>query len=109
MSNVLSIYKNNSKTVIVDVTDLDGSVFNCTGYTPVFSVKKKPDDVSFIINLNGSLSGTTSSTLVFPLSTINTDLDEGEYWYDVTLTKSGEAITVVYDKLKILQNVKYGD
>jgi hypothetical protein len=109
MSNLLSIYKNNSKTIVVDVTDSDGSVFNCSGYTPVFSVKKKPDDISFVINLNGSLSGITNSTLIFPISTTNTDLNEGEYWYDVTLTKSGEAITIVYDRLKILQNVKYGD
>lgn len=107
-SNLLNIYRKTSKTVIVDVKDSDGNPFNCFGYTPFLTVKKYSTDTTYLINETGTLSGDTNSTLVFNLTFTETDLTEGEYWYDVFIENLNEKIAVIYDKFKILQDTRYG-
>jgi hypothetical protein len=107
--NTLQIYKNNSNTLVVNVTDNNGLMYNCTGYTPYFSVKNLPSDLTYLINLTGTTGSTSGATLTFYIPSTATNLAATEYFYDVTIINGSIVYTVIYDKLRILENSKYGN
>ena len=109
MSNQIEIYKNNSKILYVNVTNTGGTMVSCTGYTPTLSVKSKVDDSGYTFSLTGTTGSTSGSTLTFNIPSGSTCLVSGQYWYDINLTdNNGDVITILFDKLKIMENVLYG-
>lgn len=100
MINEISIYQNNSKTVIATITGLD----TLSGYTAVFTAKKEKADILPVISSTGSTDGLT---VTFELAPAETDLPSGNYHYDVVLSNGIKNYTAIQSELKIIDSVKY--
>lgn len=101
---MLEIYRKNSSLLMVNVTDEENNEYDCTGYIPYFSVKDNLSDTSYIFQISGTTSG---ATITFQLTSDMTDVNAGEYYFDITIIKSSEnkRMTINLDKMKIINGV----
>ena len=99
MDNTIRIYQKNTKTLAVLVQGLS----DLTNYIPFLSVKNNPGDVSTILFKSGIVSD-PSSTFTITLNTIDTSLICKDYTYDITICGNGNVITIVRDKMSVMEN-----
>jgi len=92
------IYRGNTAN-IEGVVKFNGTVFDLTGVSMFFSVKKDPDDTALVIQV------TSAGSLTYPdavngkykiaLSNSDTDIAFGNYHYDLVLkTLTNEVVTI---------------
>jgi len=99
MGDTIEIYKNNSKTIIRTITDLD----SITGYTAVLTVKHSLEE-DVVISSTGSTDGLT---VTFTLLPADTDIEPDSYIYDIVLSNTTNNYTVIQAALTVLDSVKY--
>jgi len=101
--NIIYLYRKDSFQITCTITDADGTAIDLTGYTLYLTVKKDGrDNTTEIGPIQGSAPPTGIS--VFDLSITDTDIDFGEYVYDVQYSNMSEKHTVIKSKLHILGN-----
>ena len=100
MANEISIYQNNSKTVIATISGLA----SLTGYTSVLTVKKQLSDTGATFTSNGTINGLT---ITFNLTPTNTNITPDNYHYDITLSNGVKNYTAIQSVMIILDSVKY--
>lgn len=92
----LVIDQGSSFSATIDLTNVDGTVFNLTGYTVAAQMRK---------NYTSSTAVTFSSThngvggaITLSLLAVNTaSIEPGRYLYDVEITSSGGSVTRVVE------------
>jgi len=107
-SNSLEVYRGDSATVSITITDSDGDAFNLTSYTLRLTVKvnaRDTNDNAIIGPISGSITDAASGTATFPLTTSNTDVESGSYTYDVEIVSGASTYTVVKSSFKIIEDV----
>jgi len=102
MNNHIEIYQKNTKNLTVYV----GGIPDLNLYTPYLTVKRRTTDVSALLSKTGIVSD-PSTTYVFSLTTTDTSIAVGDYVYDLTLENSTNVITIIRDKISILDSVRY--
>ncbi len=100
MTNEIKIFKKNTRTVPFAVTGLS----SLSGYTAVLTCKKSRNDTAELFHIDGSI---VDLVINFTLSSSNTDREEGEYYYDVTITNGTNIFTLTVAKLIIVDSVIY--
>jgi len=94
MQNLLKFYRKNSSTIILDVCDFTFK----DGDTLYFTVKPAPDndetDSSALIKahwvIGTDVNVETDGTLQLKLTPTETDIDFGQYFYDIKLVEYGD-------------------
>lgn len=87
MASEISIFRGDTQTITITVTDSDDTVFNLTDYTMKMSVKtnKTDPDISSVISSTATIAAPATGVGVFSLSTTDTTVDAGNYFYDVQI------------------------
>ena len=87
------------------VVEIDSRRVDITGVTIVFTLSKTPTGTPAIM-ATATLPNPTAGEALITLSSTATDIDVGEYYYDIQMTTAtGEVATLVKSTLKILQEV----
>lgn len=92
----LVVDQGSSFSATIDVTNVNGTVFNLTGYTVAAQMRKNYTSstaVTFSATHNGIGGAITLSLL--PATT--TTIEPGRYLYDVEITSSGSSITRIVE------------
>lgn len=92
----LVVDQGSSFSATIDLTNVDGTVFNLTGYTVAAQMRKNYTSstaVTFSSTHNGAGGAITLSLL--PVNTAS--IEPGRYLYDVEITSSGVTITRVVE------------
>ena len=97
-SNNITIIRGDTPTISVTIVDSEDALFDLTGYDVNFTVKEMKMDSN-----SDALIGPETMTVATPasgiatlkLSDTDTNLSEGEYWYDIEISKTGTVYTVV--------------
>jgi hypothetical protein len=109
---IITIFRRDTQTIKVTITDSDGSVFNLTGYDTWFTVKKNPTDAdakAVIGPIAGSSTGPTTGVCEFALSVTDTNVSAGTYYFDVQINDGTTDVkTVAYGRIVILQDITVG-
>lgn len=101
-SNRIEVYQNNTKNiacVVIGIADV-------SGYTPYLTVKKNDDDASALLSKTGIVTDVGGS-FAFSLTSTDTSINEGDYIYDIVIENTPIVYTVVRDKFKVLEGVRY--
>lgn len=107
-NNRLEIYQQNSKTIFVAVYDSSNALMDLSGWSGAFYAKKYPDTPGSTVDVSvGHATVDSSGVVTFNLGTTDTSLAKGDYIYEVIVEKSGYRISVVQDKLTIVDSIKY--
>ena len=85
MNNTIEVYQGNTKTIQVSLTN-DGSPFLLDGYTCQFAVKANKYDTELLIDIEAAVGDITDNTVIFTLSSANTLVDVGSYYYEVFIS-----------------------
>ena len=102
MKNKIEIYEKNTQTIAVWV----GGLSDLSLYTPYLTVKRKTSDSSTLLEKTGLVSD-SQTTYVFNLTTEDTSIAPGDYWYDITICSPTLGNhTVIKDMFSILDAVK---
>jgi archaellin len=84
------VKKGNSATIPVTFYDDAGSALNITGATVLFKVKLNKDDSTALISKTITThTNPAAGETEIDLSSTDTDIDVGSYWYDIRLTITG--------------------
>ena len=104
--NNITIFRRDYKTLTVTVTDDQGNAFDLTGYTARFTAKKHPQDIAQAIStITGVIASPVTGGIEFVLTSNDTNLNPGSYWFDVEISKPNDVQTVCYGKLEIIQDI----
>lgn len=97
MVNEIEIFRADTESVVVTVTDEAGNPFDLTGYTITLTVKKNHGDAdgNAIIQQTGSSSNPTSGVGTVELTHIQTDVPPGKYYYDVQINDGTTVVKTV--------------
>ena len=101
-SNRIELYTHNTKSiacVVIGVADV-------SGFIPYLTVKKNDDDEIPVL-MNTGIVTDASGSLAFNLTAIDTSIVAGDYVYDITIENTPIVYTVVRDKFKVLDSVRY--
>jgi len=104
----LEIFRRDYKTFTVTVKDGAGVVVDLTDYTAKFTAKLKPtdtDEQAKISPVDGTISNPATGVISFTLTSTDTDIPAGTYFFDVQISKIGDVKTVAYGKLIIIQDI----
>ena len=104
----LEIFRRDYKTFTVTVKDSDGVVVDLTDYTAKFTAKLKPtdtDEQAKIGPIDGTISTPATGVISFTLTSTDTNIPAGVYYFDVQISKTGDVKTVAYGKLTIIQDI----
>lgn len=108
-SSPLEFIRRDTVTLTITFTDQDGTPIDLTGSTVFFTLKEKPTDpdsealiaTSWTVHSDPT-AGVTSVTL----STSQTDIDPGSYYYDFQIRDGGGAIqSTKKGTLVVLQDI----
>jgi len=105
MVNDLTIYTLDTVPIIINVTDSAGDAVDVTGYEFFFTAKtnKSDADASAVIKKDTDTpNDPTNGQAVITLSTTDTNVTAGKYFYDIQMKDgSGQITTLVYGDLII--------
>lgn len=106
---MLSIIKQTDNNIKLTFKE-DGVPINITGYEILFTVKKqeeieKDDGVAVILKDITSHSNPTQGETELILTNEDTNIDAGEYYYDIRLIKDGKISQTSKDELEIIESV----
>ncbi len=88
--------------------DSDGTPVDLTGSTVFFTAKSSLDDadVDAVISIEVTRhSDPTNGTTIIPLSSSDTDITPGEYFYDIQVKNGSNVTSIRYRKMEILTDV----
>lgn len=97
----LAFYNEKGENVILDAAD-----------TLTFGVKRKYEDTNFIVKKNISTTTDFNGTYPFKLTSTETNVSPGRYYFDVTIKKSaGVLIRPIQDQQLMIKSsvIKIGD
>lgn len=108
----LTIYKGNSESIQLEVTDADGNVYPLTGITVLMDIVGTKNDDDFVLQKSSDnveeiniIEPANGKAIIYllPEDTMNM---EGNYDYEITLIQ-GEDFkkTIVKDVLKVLKTI----
>jgi len=102
----ITIFKGDSRTITVTVTNSDGDAFDLTSYAMVMTVKENKTDADpGIFQSTATISTPTSGVGVFTITKTNTAQTVGDYFYDVQISDETNVFTVAFDIFSIQQDV----
>jgi hypothetical protein len=104
----LEIFRRDYKTFKVTVKDSDGVVVDLTDYDAKFTAKLKSTDTDAqakIGPIDGTITTPATGVISFTLTSTDTNIPAGTYFFDVQISKTGDVKTVAYGKLIIIQDI----
>jgi len=102
----LYITKGQSKAYDLTFTTGDGTAQDITGATITFTVKRTLSDVDAVVTKTATITDATAGKATITLAPTDTDLDLGEYYYDIWLESSSiPALPIQRGKLVITWRV----
>lgn len=107
-NNRLQGYAGDSKEVLCFVCDSSGAVYDISGYSGYFYMKKYPVTETSTLDVSTAATSTDTSTgsILFNLTSTQLDLDEGDYIYEVVIDDGAGTIkTVIQDRFNILKSL----
>ena len=110
MSNLSDFYRGDTKRIMLEFTDTDGTAINLTNALVFFTMKTKPTDADADAVLAKTVSSHTDPTagkteIVLEHSDTD-DLTPASYYYDIQLVLSnGFVATIDNGKVKVLTDI----
>ncbi|MCE5347163.1 MAG: hypothetical protein LLG13_12880 [Bacteroidales bacterium] len=102
--NKLVLYQYDTKTIGCNISNFSNIDLSTT--TPYLTVKKKASDVVPVLSKIGTYDASIT-TVIFPLSKIDTSIAPGDYIYDIVLDDSINIyVTITKDTFTILDGVR---
>jgi len=102
---MLTIYRGDTPTISVNVTD-DNGVFDLTGWAAKLTGKGNINLPAKILEkVITDIPNPELGIIVFELSATDTDMPIGEHYYDIEISKDDKVHTINCDKIKVLQDV----
>ncbi len=111
----LSIIRGDTYTLTVTLLNTAGTAFDLTGYKAFFTAVSDYDTTGAIVldptavitSTQSSVASPTLGVITFTLSTTQTNIASGTYYYDVQIQSAGGVVTTVLgpDVLKITPDV----
>ena len=106
MSNKITIFKGDSRTITITITNADDTAFNLTGYTMLMTAKENKTDADpGIFQNTATISSPLTGIGSIAISKTNTAQTVGEYFYDVQVSDGTNVFTVVSDIFSIQQDI----
>jgi D-Tyr-tRNAtyr deacylase len=84
-------------SVTVDVTDIDGSVLNLSGYTASAQIRKTYTSSNVSATFGTSISEAAGQVTLTLSDTVTAGLSPGRYVYDLNIESSGGQVTRVVE------------
>ena len=113
--NTITIYRGDTLSLPVTVTNDDSTAFNLTGYVMKLTVKRQKDDAdsaAVIATKTATISVPSSGIGTFSFSTTETNLAAGKYYYDVQIstpiTVPTFVRTIIEDEFNVLNDITRG-
>jgi len=106
-NNRETIFKGNSRQLFCAVVDSSG-VFNLSGYDAMFYAQKYPPRENDPIDISVGYTSIDASegVIIFNISETDTSVALGDYIYEIIIDNSTNRISVVQDRLQILDSIK---
>ena len=110
-SETIEIIRRDTQVWTVNFTDENGDPIDLTGGTVWFTVKKYSklginDDVNEVIQKEITThTDPVNGITTIELSSVETDVDAGEYWYDIQLTSTWSVQSIKKWILQVIQDV----
>lgn len=109
MANEISVYRGDTASITVTITDSDDAAFDLTGYTVKLTVKNSDtdNDAHAVIGpITATVATPASGVGVFALSITNTNVVAKVYSYDVQINDgSTDKKTVTKSTFTVTQDV----
>lgn len=101
MVNEIKIFRADTESVVVTVTDESGNPFDLTGYTITLTVKKNhgDSDADAIMQQVGSSTNPTSGVGQVDLTYNQTDVPPGKYYYDIQINDGTSVVKTVVSSI----------
>ena len=104
----ITMYRGDTDTITVTVTDSEGAAFDLTDYTMRFTVKDKstdPDSSAKIGPTDATIASPLTGVGIIAVSVTDSDLKAKSYVYDVQITDTTHNYTIVKDNFVITEDV----
>ena len=92
----LVIDQGTSFSATIDVTNVDGTVYNLTGYTVAAQMRKNYTS-SAATTFSSTRNGAGGAITLSLLPAVTATIEPGRYLYDVEVTSSGGAVTRIVE------------
>lgn len=96
VDNTITINRGDTYSKTFSFLDSDGNLFNATGWTAYFAVRRnKPNTSTSSDNdalISKTIPGTVSGETTFQLTSDNTNIDPGEYFYDFQINSPSSTV-----------------
>ena len=108
-NNKVEIFQRNTHELFCAIYDSSDNLMDINGYTADLYARRYGDETigDPDISVSGTLVDASNGAVLFPFSTTDTSVAVDDYTYEVIITGSGNQITVLQDRLSILNSVKY--
>jgi hypothetical protein len=107
MANEINIYRGDTHTLTVSVTDSGGATFDLTGYTMTLTAKadKKDLDAAAVLSKTATIASPTTGVGVFTLAKEDTSIDPSTYYYGIQINSITEVKTIIVSTLTIMYDI----
>jgi hypothetical protein len=106
MNDIIEVYKNDSATIQVDVTDSNDAAFDLTGYTAKLTIRKSKTS-AIVLQIDGTINSPLLGVIIFDITKEQMNLTPLEYVYDMQITNGTNVKTLKDSTFKIIQDVTY--
>jgi len=97
MVSTITINRQDTYARTINLTDSDGVAIDATGWTIYFTVRKNIPSTSTTTDTDADISktiaGDVSGIQTLTLSSSDTDITPGTYWYDFEIKKTDDTIS----------------
>lgn len=104
----ICLVRGDSPVIPVRVTDDAGAALDITTGTFIMTVdsREEPDDASTnVFSVNGAVTDGPNGRVTFQPTTTDTDIEIGEYTYDVQMTLNGSVRTILRGSFVVEQDI----
>ena len=105
-ANTIEMYKGDTDSITITVTDANGDAFDLSGYTMLLTGKENVSDTAVAI---GPVTGVVSSPATgignIPITSVHTNIAAGIYYYDIQISNGTTTKTILLDRFIIKQDV----
>lgn len=110
-ANAITHYRGDTAQWAVTISDVDGVLYNISGCTGFFTVKKSESqtDASAVLEITGTIESEASGLIVFTATEAAVSgILPGNYIYDVELRSNSIVSTVIKDWFTVTNDVRKG-